>query len=173
MKRRSGAAIGHLIDTLKFFGQLGIPFRRHRDSGCREPVSDIKDIDTSTEKFRIVLQFHAIENSELAAHLKEYPFNAAYLSPDIQNELITLIGEEILSSISFKVKNAFCFAVIADETTDKKLLVFICFLVVVKRHIPKKYMPDPGNRNRAGGQNSPAIISLSKKGFPLRRIVIR
>ena len=57
-------------------------------------------------------------NSELAAHLKESP-NATYLSSDIQNELITLIGEEILSNISSEVKDASCFAVIADETIDK------------------------------------------------------
>ena len=60
-------------------------------------------------------------NSEIAAHLKEFPSNATYLSPDIQNELITLISEEILPSISSEVKDASCFAVIADETTDKLL----------------------------------------------------
>ena len=59
-------------------------------------------------------------NSELAAHLKESS-NATYLTPDIQNELITVIGEEILLSISSEVKDASCFAVIADETTDKSI----------------------------------------------------
>ena len=44
---------------------------------------------------------------------------ATYLSSNIQNELITLIGEEISSSISCEAKDASCFAVIADETTDK------------------------------------------------------
>ena len=44
MKTRNRADIGHLIDSLKFVGQLGIPFRRPRDSGPLEPVSDIKDI---------------------------------------------------------------------------------------------------------------------------------
>ena len=62
-----------------------------------------------------------MEKSELAAHLKESSSNAAYLSPDIQNELITLIGEEILSSIYSEVKDASCFVVIADETTDKAI----------------------------------------------------
>ena len=60
-------------------------------------------------------------NFELAAHLKESPSNATYLSPDIQNVLITLTGEEILSSISSEVKDISCFAVIADETTDKSI----------------------------------------------------
>ena len=60
-------------------------------------------------------------SSELAAHLRESPSNATYLSPDIQNELITLIGEEILSSNSFEAKDTSCLAVIADETTDKSI----------------------------------------------------
>ena len=50
-KMRNRAAVGHLIDTLKFMGQLGIPFRGHRDSGRLEPVTDIKKIDTSAGNF--------------------------------------------------------------------------------------------------------------------------
>ena len=51
MKTRNRAAIGHLINTLKLMGQLGIPFRRYRDNGNLEPVIDIKDKDTSTGNF--------------------------------------------------------------------------------------------------------------------------
>ena len=58
-------------------------------------------------------------NSKLAA--QEPPSNATCLSPDIQNELITLTGEEILSSISSEDKYASCFAVTADETTDESI----------------------------------------------------
>ena len=87
MKTRIRAAIGHLIDTLKFMGQLGISFRGHRDSGRLKPVSDIKDIQTSTGNLRAILQLHSVGNSELGAHLKVSPSNATYLSPDIQNEL--------------------------------------------------------------------------------------
>ena len=119
MKTQNRAAVGYVIDTLKFMGQFGIPFKGHRDSGCIEPVSDIKDIDTSTGNFRAILQLHSMGISELAAHLKVSPSNAIHLSPDIQNELITQIGEEILSSIFSRVKDASCFAVIADETTNK------------------------------------------------------
>ena len=52
MKTQHRAAIRHLIDTLKYVEQFGIPFRGHRDSGRLEPISDIKDIDTSTAIFR-------------------------------------------------------------------------------------------------------------------------
>ena len=98
IKTRNRAAMGHLIDTLTFMGQLGFSFRGHRNSGRLEPISDIKDIDTSTGKFLVILQLHSMGNSKLAAHLKQSPSNATYLSPDIQNELITLIDKEILSS---------------------------------------------------------------------------
>ena len=43
--------------------------------------------------------------------------------PDIQNELITLIGEEILSSICSEVKDASCFEVTANETNEKLIKV--------------------------------------------------
>ena len=77
-------------------GQLDIPFRGHCDSGRLEPLSDIKNIDTSTGNFRAILRLHSRGNSEFAAHLKKSPFNATYLSLDIQNELITLLGDEIV-----------------------------------------------------------------------------
>ena len=41
MKTQNRTAVGHLIDTLKFMGQLGIPFKGHRDSVRLEPLSDI------------------------------------------------------------------------------------------------------------------------------------
>ena len=75
MKTRNRSAIGHFIDILKFIGRLGIPFREHRDSGRLEPVSNIKDVDTSTGNFRAIFQLHSMENSEIAAHLKESPSN--------------------------------------------------------------------------------------------------
>ena len=103
----------------KVYGQLDIPFRGHRDYCRLEPVSDFKGIDTSTRNFRAILKLHSMGNSELAAHLKESPSNATYLSPDIQNELTTLICEEISSSIFFEVEEASSSAVNADETTTK------------------------------------------------------
>ena len=51
MKTRNRAAIGHLIDILKFMGLLGIPSREHWDSSCLKSVIDIKDMDTSTGYF--------------------------------------------------------------------------------------------------------------------------
>ena len=97
MKTGNCAVIGHLIDTLKFMSQLGILFERHGNSGRLNLVSDIKGVNTLTGNFRTMLQLQSMGNSELAAHLTESPSNATYLSKDIQNEMITLIGDEIIS----------------------------------------------------------------------------
>ena len=53
IKTRNHAAI-------KLMGQLGILFREHPDSGRLEPVSDIKDINTSIGNFQALLQLHFI-----------------------------------------------------------------------------------------------------------------
>ena len=71
LKTQNRAAIGHLIDTLKFMGLLGILLRGLQDSGRLEPVRNIKDVDTSTGNFEAKLKLHSMGNSELAAHLKE------------------------------------------------------------------------------------------------------
>ena len=60
MKTQNRARLGHLIDPVKFVGQLGIPFREHWMNGCLEPVSDIKDINTSIGNFQALLQLHSI-----------------------------------------------------------------------------------------------------------------
>ena len=112
METRNRAAIEDLIDTLKFMWQLDIPFRGHRESGCLEPVSAIKNINTPTGNLRAIIQFHSMKNFKLAAHLKESPSKVTCLSADIQNELITQVEKEILSSITSEVKDASCFVVI-------------------------------------------------------------
>ena len=78
LKTRNRAVMERLIDTLKFMGKLGIPFRGLRDSDRLEPVSDIKDIDISTGNFQAIFHHHYMGNLELAAYLKESPFNTFY-----------------------------------------------------------------------------------------------
>ena len=40
-KARNRGTVEYLTDTLKLMGQLGVPFRRHRDSGRIKLASDI------------------------------------------------------------------------------------------------------------------------------------
>lgn len=60
----------------------------------------------------------AKEKPILKAHLENATYTAKYLSPDIQNELIELAGEEVLSSILSNARNAKWFSIMADECAD-------------------------------------------------------
>ena len=53
-----------------------------------------------------------------SAHLKESHSIATYLSSDIRNELLV---KKFYQVFSLKLKMLLCFAIIADETTDKSI----------------------------------------------------
>ena len=57
-------------------------------------------------------------DSLLKEHLTTAPKNATYISPDIQNQVIQVLGDHILNKILINVKEAKYFSVIADEVTD-------------------------------------------------------
>ena len=50
--------------------------------------------------------------------LNNFSANATYLSPDIQKQLITLIGSAIWKEIIDHVKQAGVYSIIVDETPD-------------------------------------------------------
>ena len=52
------------------------------------------------------------------SHLASCPGNAQYLSPQIQNEFINIIGRQIKKKILDDCKQSPFFALMADETTD-------------------------------------------------------
>ena len=54
----------------------------------------------------------------LQNHISSAPANAMYVSPQIQNELISCIGDWILQRVLTDVQQAGHFAVLADETVD-------------------------------------------------------
>ena len=75
-----------------------------------------------------LVNFRAETNLILAEHLKQSPPNSRYLSPQIQNELIELCGNQIWDNIIKECNEAKFFSVIADEVTDKSTTeqIFIC-----------------------------------------------
>lgn len=58
-------------------------------------------------------------DSILRNHLDSSPRNARYLSPQIQNELISCLGDEIRESVVKQIEKSKFYSVLADETTDE------------------------------------------------------
>lgn len=54
----------------------------------------------------------------LGDHLQKAARNATYTSPDIQNQIINILGDHIRETILRKVCSSLCYTLIADEATD-------------------------------------------------------
>ena len=68
---------------------------------------------------RALLEFRiSAGDTVLSDHLANAPMNATYTSPDIQNQIIHVLGDHIQKKILLTVQRAQCFTMIADEVTD-------------------------------------------------------
>ena len=68
--------------------------------------------------FLTILQFVSRHDEIVYKRLEEGPSNAKYVSPQIQNELLDLMGKMVRESIGAKVRNAGVYAIMADESKD-------------------------------------------------------
>lgn len=105
-----------IIETIIFCGRQGIALRAHRVHG------DINNHDIPSQNegnFRALLRFQiSCRDDTLKSHLETGPKNALYLSPKIQNEIISACNEVMLNKLVNMINSAQCFTVLADETTD-------------------------------------------------------
>lgn len=103
------------MSKLIFCGRQNVPLRGHRDSALELE----HDETTNGGNFWALLQFRASAGDlVLRDHLAHAPRNAVYTSPDIQNQIINILGDYTRQKIFSKVQRAQFFTIIADEVTD-------------------------------------------------------
>ena len=84
--------------------------------------------------------------------------------------MITLIREKIVSSISSEVKDASCFAVIADETTDKSIKSFLRYLK--GDNLTERCIGMINQSNLKGNALADTILShLKSLNLPLEKMI--
>lgn len=71
--------------------------------------------------FYAILTFLALDDKDLAEHLSNPSTVMKYtcISPDIQNEIVILLWQQIRSKILNECNSVKCFSLIADEATDR------------------------------------------------------
>ncbi|XP_063215616.1 zinc finger MYM-type protein 1-like [Bacillus rossius redtenbacheri] len=112
---RNRKIISTIVETLIFNGRQEIPLRGHRDSG-RITVEEPTNNDGN---FRALLRLQArAGDSLLNEHINSGRGNAMYISPTVQNELLSLIGKQIQENVLERIKKAKFFTVLGDKTTD-------------------------------------------------------
>lgn len=108
-------ALTSIIETVLFCGEEELPLRGDGDHGphtLEKPI--LKD-----GNFRGLLRYRAAGGDvNLKNHIIDSPKNASYVSPDIQNEIISIVAEILQEKIVSKVNEAEIFSILADETMD-------------------------------------------------------
>ena len=107
--QKNRTVLSRIFDVTRFLAKLGLPFRGH----------DEQSVSLNRGVFLEFIDILAANgDTVLDTHLKTCPANATYLSPQIQNEMISTLGQSIQEMISQSVKKASVYAVLMDETTD-------------------------------------------------------
>ena len=101
-----------IVQAIIFLGKQGLPLRGDKE--------DISDSTKNPGNFLALLKMLSNNDPLLFRHLHApRAKNATYLSPRIQNEVISIIGNDIiLTDIIDEVKKAVFFSVMADEVSS-------------------------------------------------------
>ena len=102
-----------IVDTILLCGRQNIALRGHRDS-CSDAEADPT---SSHGNFLAILQY-AVKHGDTANIFAQLLAMLHYASSMIQKEFISIISDQIRSSIIDNVKLARWITVIADEVTD-------------------------------------------------------
>jgi len=116
-----------VIKTILFCGNQGISLRGHKDSG----IIDLIERTENQGNFRELIKFR-IDSSDnvLKNHLETTKKNATYLSPLIQNEIISVCNKLILGRLVANVNKSKSFTILAMKrqmfpTKNKLHYVFV------------------------------------------------
>lgn len=101
-KIKNRLALYQIVSSIKFLCRQGLALRGHHD-----------DTDGNMKQ---LLQMKAEDDAILAEWLKRK--ENVYTSPDIQNEILKVMGLQILRTISKEIHSSPFLTIMADETTD-------------------------------------------------------
>ena len=108
-----------VIETITFCGREALSLSGHRDHPQFYNSSLLEFTSVNVGNFLELIRFRVTAGDEiLKKHILKAPSNAKYMSKTIQNELICLCGEEIVTGIISEVKESKVFSILADEVRD-------------------------------------------------------
>ena len=117
-----------IVETIVLCGRQNIALRGHRDSGT--DVERVQSTGVNHGNFRALLDFRISSGDTLLReHLQKAGSNAIYTSPDIQNQIIDILGDQIRDKILKKVCSSSCYTLIADEVTDCSIKEQLCIVL--------------------------------------------
>ena len=110
----------------------------------------------------------------VVSRISEAPKNAVYVSPEIQNELIQILGDQVMEKLIVRIKAAKYFSVIADETTDASRIeqLNICLRYVYEFSIHEDFIAFVSVTDLSGKGLAKTIMDeLEKLGIDKKYLV--
>lgn len=108
VERQQNRKIAEIIfDCMRFLARQGLAFRGHSEN----------DASDNKGNFLELLSFLTRYSPELHRWMMHHPGNVSWLSPSLQNEMIDIVGHEILKTVSEQAKDK-PFAILCDEVSD-------------------------------------------------------
>ncbi|XP_054714780.1 zinc finger MYM-type protein 1-like [Uloborus diversus] len=104
-----------LLDVTLFLAKQNLPFRGHNEQIESENRGNFLELVNLLSNYDPVLKEH---NIRLQQSLKEGKISVSYLSPKVQNEFISILGNSIKAEIVAEVKKANYFGILLDSTPD-------------------------------------------------------
>ena len=92
-----------VISTIRFLARQGLALRWH-----------LEDVNNLEGNFYQLLLLQAEELPEL----KSWILKKEYTSPEILNEIITIMGQSVLQKLLTRIQSCLWFSIIVDEATD-------------------------------------------------------
>ena len=123
------------MKTIELYGGQSISFRGHREN--------VPSNENNCVNFLAILKLLAQTIEDLQNHLTSpVAKNATYLSPKIQNEIINIIGYDILQTdLINEIKETKFFSIFADEVESHKVEQLpICIRSVDKSNNIRKFL---------------------------------
>lgn len=161
-----------IIKTVILCGRQGLALRGGHDSGSLDLHLPIHN----DGNFRALLRYRIDCGDDLFLnHIKSCGKNSTYLSADIQNELISIICDQIQIKICEKIKKTKFFVILADETTDvsriEQFSLCIRYLDVDILKIREDFLQFVPVHNTTGSELAKTIIStLRALGLNLQQM---
>ncbi|XP_025208755.1 uncharacterized protein LOC112604102 [Melanaphis sacchari] len=106
-----------IIECIILCGRQELALCGHRNTGSINFNDASNSNDSNEGNFRAILKYKAKDLDYLKEHFESDSRNK-YISPRIQNEIITICGDIILHKLIKMVNESECFSVLADETSD-------------------------------------------------------
>jgi uncharacterized protein (UPF0305 family) len=102
-----------LNDAILFLAKQNLAFRGHREQLDRDTNSG-----NFIELMKLIARYDPVVRQHLTSIRNSDKTTVSYLSPEIQNEFVELMGNQVRQEIVNDIKKAKYYAVLFDSTPD-------------------------------------------------------